>query len=455
MPTYFTSDALLPTGWARDVRIEVDARGAFSAVQANASAAGAERLAGPALPGMANLHSHAFQRAMAGLTETRGDPNDDFWTWRELMYRFVARLTPAQAEAIARHLYIEMLKHGYTAVGEFHYVHNDAQGKPYADPAEMLLRHLAAARDAGIAVTLLPSLYAWSGFGAQPLKPRQLRFASDAKAVMRMFEAARKHASDDVRAGVAPHSLRAADPKELAELVAALRAADAGAPIHMHAAEQTKEVEDCLAWSGKRPVEWLLENARLDKHWCVVHATHMSPGETAALAASGAVAGLCPSTEGDLGDGVFPMLGYRKAGGRWGIGGDSHVSRDPAEELRLAEYAQRFAARRRNLVVGNTSAAVGTTLWLEAAAGGAQALGRACGRIATGCRADLVVLDATRPDLDGRSGDAIANAFVFSGAQGLVRDVLVAGRFVIREGRHAGEEAAAASYSRAVRELLQ
>jgi len=455
MTAYFTTDALLPAGWARDVRIEVDARGAFAAVEANASADGAERLAGPALPGIANLHSHAFQRAMAGLTETRGDPDDDFWTWRELMYRFVARLAPEQAQAIARHLYIEMLKGGYTAVGEFHYVHNDPQGRPYAEPAEMLLRHLAAAREAGIAVTLLPSLYAWSGFGAQALKARQRRFASDARQICRMLEASRAHLSEDVRAGVAPHSLRAADPRQLAELLAAARAVDPAAPVHIHAAEQAKEVVDCLAWSGKRPVQWLLENARLDAHWCVVHATHMSAGETAALAASGAVAGLCPSTEGNLGDGVFPMLAYRHAGGGWGIGGDSHVSRDPAEELRLVEYAQRLVARRRNLVVGRTSAAVGTTLWLEAAEGGARALGRACGRIAPGCRADLVVLDAARPDLEARSGDAIANALVFSGAQGLARDVMVAGRWVVREGSHAGEEAAATHYARAVRELLQ
>jgi len=454
MKSYFTSDALLPGGWARDVRIEVDSRGAFSSVAANASADGAGRLAGPALPGMANLHSHAFQRAMAGLAETRGHPDDDFWTWRELMYRFVARLSPGQAQAIARHLYIEMLRRGYTAVAEFHYVHNDAEGRPYAEPAEMLLRHLAAAREAGIAITLLPALYAWSGFGARPLQPRQQRFASDAARIARMFEAARRHASEDVRAGVAPHSLRAADPKQLAELVAAARAADPAAPIHIHAAEQTKEVDDCLAWSGKRPIEWLLENARVDARWCVVHATHMTPAETAALAASGAVAGLCPSTEGNLGDGIFPLVAYRAAGGSWGIGGDSHVSRDPAEELRLLEYAQRLAGRRRNLVVGRTSAAVGTTLWLEAAEGGAQALGRSGGKIAPGCRADLVVLDAAQPDLAARSGDAIANALVFSGAQGLVRDVVVGGRFVVREGRHAGEEAAGADYARAVRELL-
>ena len=449
MKTYLAADALLPGGWARDVRIVVDDAGDFSEVTPNAT--GGERLAGPALPGMANLHSHAFQRAMAGLTEVRGTAQDDFWTWRELMYRFVARLTPALAQAVAAHLYVEMLRHGYTAVAEFHYVHNDPQGRPYAAPAEMLLRHLAAARETGIAVTLLPSLYAWSNFGARPLEPRQARFASDPAAILRMVEVASRNESGDVRVGVAPHSLRAADPAQLEELVASLRPQ---APIHIHVAEQEREVDDCLAWCGKRPVEWLLARMPVDARWCVVHATHMTGDETAALARSGAVTGLCPSTEADLGDGIFPLQDYRAAGGRYGIGGDSHVSRDPAGELRLLEYAQRLAARRRNLVAGGRSRAVGTTLWLEAAAGGAQALGRRMGAIAPGMRADLVVLEAQDPDLTGRSGDAVANALVFSGAENLVRDVMVGGNWVVSRGCHALQEQAAARFKQALGELL-
>lgn len=456
MASYFAADALLTEGWARNVRIEVDASGAIAAVTPDANAAGAELLAGPALPGMANLHSHAFQRAMAGLTELRAGVNDDFWSWRELMYRFVSRLTPEHAQAVAAHLYIEMLKHGYTAVAEFHYVHNDALGRPYAARAEMLLRQLAAARETGIAITLLPALYAWSDFGRRPLAPRQRRFATDVPEVLAMLEAARKAADGcrDVRVGVAPHSLRAVDGAQLAALVAGLAAMDPSAPVHIHAAEQIKEVDDCLAACGKRPVQWLLDSMPLDARWCVVHATHMTNEETTALAKSGAVAGLCPSTEGNLGDGIFPLLAYRAAGGRWGIGGDSHVSRNPAEELRLAEYVQRLATRRRNLVVSDKTPAVGTTLWMEAAAGGAQALGRAMGALAPGSRADLVVLDATAPDLAGRSGDAIANALVFSGAEDLVRDVMVGGKWAVRERRHAREEAAAAAFKRARAELL-
>jgi len=439
---YFARDALLPEGWAADVCIEVDASGDLSRIARAAPGKGAELLAGPVLPGMANLHSHAFQRAMAGLAETRGPGADDFWTWRELMYRFVERLTPGQAKAIATQLYIEMLVNGYTAVAEFHYLHH---------PAGMLMSHVEAARGAGIAITLLPSLYRWAGFGRRPLEPRQKRFLSGVRVIAAEAESLRPQLSPDLRVGAAPHSLRAVDPESLKELVAAL-AADA--PVHIHAAEQTREVDECKAALGKRPVEWLLSEMKIDRRWCVVHATHANAEELKGLAASGAVAGLCPTTEGNLGDGIFPLVDYRSAGGRYGIGGDSHVSRDPAEELRLLEYFQRVSVRRRNLVAGGKISSVGTTLWLEAAAGGAQALGRRMGALAPGMRADLVVLDGDHTDLEGRTGDAIANALVFSGANGLVRDVMVAGRWVVREKRHPNAKAAASAYKRAVKELL-
>jgi formimidoylglutamate deiminase len=431
MTAYFTPHALLPTGWARDVRLVVEG-GAFTQVIAGSSPAGATTL-GPVLPGMANLHSHAFQRAMAGLTDV-GSTNGDFWTWRQLMYRFVERLTPAQAEAIARQLYIEMLKAGYTAVAEFHYVHAD----------DMLTRHLAAATDTGIAITLMPSLYRWSGFGEKALTPRQSRFRTQVDDIIARVNELRRHASADVHVGVAPHSLRAVDPGALKELIAGV---PPGTPIHIHAAEQTREVDECLAALARRPVEWLLENHAVDGRWCVVHATHMTAEETRALAASGATAGLCPTTEASLGDGIFPLLAYRAAGGSYGIGGDSHVCRDPAEELRLLEYVQRLVSRRRNLVVSDVSPAVGTTLWLEAAAGGAKALGRDMGAIAPGKRADLVVVD-------GGAGDAIANALMFSGTPGLVRDVMVAGAWRVQGGRHAAEDSASTAYRRALAALL-
>ena len=442
MPSYFAADALLPQGWARDVRVDVDAAGGITKLTANALPDGAERLAGPLLPGMPNLHSHAFQRAMAGLAEMRDATDDDFWSWRELMYQFAGRLTPAHARAIATHLYIDMLQHGYTAVGEFHYVHD---GGP-----DMLAQHLQAARDCGIAITLLPVAYQWAGFGRKPLLPRQARFHAGPDFILKLLERFRPDLGADVHAGVAPHSLRAVDPGSLKELLAGL---PRGAPVHIHAAEQTKEVEDCVATLGRRPVEWLLENAQVDARWCLVHATHMTAEETRALAQSGATAGICPTTEANLGDGLFPLPAYRETGGRWGIGSDSHVSRDPVEELRLLEYGQRLASRRRNVVTAGPSTAVGTTLWREAASTG-QALGRKMGALAPGHRADFVVLDGASPDLAGRHGDALANAFLFSGTTGLVRHVAVAGRWVVRDGRHPQAEAASEHYRKAVSELL-
>jgi formimidoylglutamate deiminase len=442
MTSLFASDALLPDGWATNVRIEVDSAGNFSSVEKNSNPQESQRLPGPVLPGMANLHSHAFQRAMAGLAEVRSAPDDDFWSWRELMYRFLERLTPERAQAVAMHLYVEMLKHGYTAVGEFHYVH-DGSG-------EMLMGHLAAARESGIAITLLPSMYRWSNFGQKTLQRRQKRFGSDPGFVLDLIDNLKSKATQDILLGVSPHSLRAVDPGSLKELIAGLKP---DAPIHIHAAEQTKEVEDCIAALGKRPVEWLLENFGVDQRWCLVHATHMTPAETVALAKSGATAGLCPTTEANLGDGLFPLPAYRAAGGRYGIGGDSHVSRDPAEELRLLEYAQRLSARRRNIVASVDSPAVGTTLWLEAAAGG-TALGRRMGAIAPGLRADLVVLDGDHPDIAGRTGDAIANALIFSGGAQTVRDVMAGGAWVVRKGSHPHEEAASTAYKKAVAELL-
>ena len=439
MEQYLARDALLPDGWAKDVLICVE-DGDIVAVERGAS--GPQPLAGPVLPGMANLHSHAFQRAMAGLTEVRGSPADDFWSWRELMYRFVERLTPDQAQVIAHYLYIEMLRHGYTAVAEFHYVHR---------PDGMLQAHLDAARDAGIAITLMPSVYRWSGFGERPLQERQRPFERDADSVLKAYAGLQARATPDVLAGVAPHSLRAVDPKALRHLVDGL---PQETPIHIHAAEQTREVDECIAALGARPVQWLIDNLPVDRRWCIVHATHLAQEEIEALAKSGAVAGLCPTTEGNLGDGIFPLLAYRAAGGCYGIGGDSHVSRNPAEELRALEYLQRVSVRKRNLVTTEKIASVGTALWLEAAAGGGQALGRRMDALAPGMRADLVVLDGEHPDLAARSADALADALVFSGSTDLVRDVMVGGRWVVQQKHHAAEEASAARYREALKLLL-
>lgn len=451
----FAARALLPEGWATDVLLEIDPAGAIARVMPGARDDGAARAAGVLIPGMPNVHSHAFQRAMAGLAQSRGTAGrDSFWTWRETMYRFVARLGPDDAHAVAAQLYVELLKNGYTAVAEFQYVHNAPDGSAYADPAEMSLAHVRAARETGIALALLPTLYAHSGFGAARLGPAQARFASSPESVLEIVQRARAQAGADLRVGVAAHSLRAVSPPQLATLVAGISAIDRSAPIHVHAAEQRKEVDDCIAWSGRRPVAWLLEHAAPDARWCLVHCTHLDDAELAGLAGSGAVVGLCPSTEADLGDGVFRLPEFLAAGGRWGIGSDSHVSRDPAEELRLLEYAQRLSRFERNVAASAARPSVGATLWDAAVRGGAQALGRRTGAIAPGCRADLLVLDDAHVDLAGRGDDAILDALVFAGGRGLVRDVMVGGRWVIREGRHAEEDAIAAWYRATVAGLL-
>jgi formimidoylglutamate deiminase len=457
----FAERALLPGGWARDVLFEVDAAGSLSRVDAGAEAGAAPRAAGPVVPGMPNLHSHAFQRAMAGLAERAGPgangADDSFWTWREVMYGFLGRLNPEHLEAIAAQLYVEMLKAGYTAVGEFHYLHHDPDGRPYDDPAEMSRRILAAARLSGIGLTHLPVLYGFGGFGGAPAGEGQRRFLNDPQRFLALIEALGGALGGDpqLRLGIAPHSLRAVTPETLGMAVAGLDRLDPDAPVHIHVAEQPKEVRDCIAWSGQRPVEWLLANVDLGPRWCLVHATHMTEEETRALAACGAVAGLCPTTEANLGDGVFPAAAYLAAGGAFGIGSDSHISVSPIEELRWLEYSQRWTARRRNILHGGAAApSVGALLYQAALAGGAQALGRPIGRLEAGCRADLVVLDPESPQLLGRDEAVLLDALVFAGNDNPVRDVMVGGRWLVQE-RHHGEEAGAlAGYRAALAELM-
>lgn len=457
MSTYLADLALLPSGWRADVRLEVDGRGFLSAVEPGARAGDGERLPGAVLPGVPNLHSHAFQRALAGLAEGgRGaDVPDGFRGWRELMYRFLARLDPEDVEAIAAQLYVEMLLSGYTSVAEFHYLHRARDGTPYREPAETSLRLLEAARTAGIGLTLLPCLYTSGGFGGEPAAEGQRRFLTSVDELFGIVDRVAATVDDDprVRLGLALHSLRAVTPPELDDAVAAARSRDREAPIHVHAAEQAREVEDCLAWSGGRPVEWLLENAPVDRSWCVVHATHVDEREVRALAASGAVAGLCPSTEANLGDGLFPLAAYLEAGGRFGIGSDSHVSVSPVEELRWLEYGQRLASGRRGVAAGRADASTGARLFGDAVGGGAAALGQPVGELAPGARADWVVLDADHPSLVGRGGDRLLDAWIFSGNRSPVRHVMVAGRWRVRDGRHPDGGEIADRYRRVARRL--
>ena len=445
-------EALLPSGWARDVRIAVDDAGFIASVTPQAPVTGAARLRGPALPGLSDLHCHAFQRAMAGLAERRAGSGDTFWTWREVMYSFVSRLTPEDVEAIAAQLYVELLKGGFTAVCEFHYLHHDPDGRPYANPAEMSERLIAAAASAGIALTLLPVLYMTSDLGGEPPTPGQRRFLGTPDSIVSMIDKLGA-AHPEVRFGLAPHSLRAVPPDALAEAVRALDAIDPAAPIHIHAAEQEREVADCVAWSGRRPVEWLLDQQRLSPRWCVVHATHLNDVETDALAASGAIAGLCPTTEANLGDGLFPLARYLERGGSLGVGSDSNVSVSAIEELRMLEYGQRLAHRRRSIAATASSPSPGTTLYQAALAGGASASGRATGAFAPGERADLVVLDPDAPFLAGRAGDTLLDALVFGGNANPIRDVYVGGRPVVVDGRHTGETAIFERFRRSLARL--
>ncbi|CAD5203818.1 formimidoylglutamate deiminase [Pseudomonas sp. FEN] len=453
MSAFFAERALLPSGWANNVRLEVDAGGVLTQVQADAQADAAERLDGPLLPGMPNLHSHAFQRAMGGLAEVASNPNDSFWTWRNLMYRLVGKINPEQMGIIARQLYIEMLKAGYTSVAEFHYVHHDSNGQPYADPAELALRISQAATDAGIGLTLLPVLYSHSGFGGLAPNDGQRRFINSTENYLKLQARLQPLLAERPAQalGLCFHSLRAVTPRQIAEVLAA---SDQRCPVHIHIAEQQKEVDDCLSWSGKRPLQWLYDNVEVDERWCLVHATHADAEEVTRMARSRAIAGLCLTTEANLGDGIFPAVDFLAQGGRMGIGSDSHVSLSVVEELRWLEYGQRLRDQRRNRLYRADQPMVGRTLYDAALDGGAQALGQSIGRLEVGKRADWLVLDGSDPYLATARDDGILNRWLFAGGDRQVRDVMVNGQWAVRSGRHAAEEESARAFTQVLRDLL-
>jgi formimidoylglutamate deiminase len=429
------SSALLPSGWHDDVVVHLDEAGFISQVETGERPQDGMRLNGIAVPGVANVHSHAHQRAMVGLAERSGSGADSFWTWREAMYGFALTMSPEDLEAVAAQLYVEALKSGFTAVGEFQYLHHQPDGSPYDDPAEMSLRCLAAAEETGIAVTMLPTLYAHGGFGGQPPAEAQRRFINNADGFLRILErlAAAAGKGHLRRLGISPHSLRAVTTDLLQKVIAGI---DRNAPIHIHVAEQEREVEDCVSWCGRRPVEYLLDSFEVSPRWCAIHATHMSDDETVSLARSGAVAGLCPTTEANLGDGIFPAANYLGAGGGIAIGSDSQVTVSPADDLRQLEYSQRLAHRARNVLAGGPHRSTGRRLLEAVSRGGAQALGQPMGAIAPGVRCDMVVLDPNHPALIGRIGDEAVDSWVFSGGAACVNDVIVGGEIVIRERQH-------------------
>ncbi len=426
--------ALIDDEWASRVRLTF-ADGCIASVETGVDPEPGDERHAIGVPGLPNVHSHAFQRGMAGLAEARGPGSDDFWSWRELMYRFVERITPDDLEAIAAQAYAEMLETGFTRVGEFHYLHHLPDGTPTTEMAESIA---AAARATGIGLTLLPVFYAHGGFGGAPAGTAQRRFVNTPDSFAKLVEASRS-LSDIV--GIAPHSLRATTPDELRAILPLA----AGGPIHIHIAEQVKEVQDCLAWSGKRPVEWLLGEMPVDARWTLVHATHMTDAERTALARSGAVAGQCPVTEANLGDGVFQAVGFLAEGGVTGIGTDSNVCIDAAEELRLLEYGQRLTLRARNILASNTRS-TGARLFNAALTGGQQSLGGSCA-------GDWVSLSANDPAFAAHSGDAVLDSWIFA-ARSPIDCVWRAGRKIVADGRHIDAEAIATRYRHTLARLL-
>lgn len=447
--------ALLPEGWARGVRLSI-ADGRIASIEAGTERAAHEVDNGVALPGVADLHSHAFQRAMAGLTEGRGPAGaggerDDFWSWRALMYRFLDRGGPEEIEAITAYAFMEMLEGGFTRIAEFHYLHNDPTGSAYADPAELTGRVVSAAEATGIGLTLLPVFYAHATFGGAAPSHGQRRFINDVDGFARLLEAGRGLISrlPDAVVGVAPHSLRAVTPDELAHMPAL--AGDG--PIHIHVAEQTKEVDDCLVWSGKRPVEWLLENAPVDDRWCLIHATHVTEAEWREVAARRAVVGLCPVTEANLGDGVFPAAAFVEAGGRFGVGTDSNVQIGLSEELRMLEYSQRLTQRGR-AIMAEPARSTGRALFDRALAGGAQACGVDDAGLSVGAVADILGLDHSRIAFADRSGDALLDSWIFGGDRNALRSVWRRGRQVVADGRHVARDAVEAGFRKALAKVV-
>jgi formimidoylglutamate deiminase len=459
MTTLFAPTALLPEGWADNVLIEYDKDGWIIGVDTFKPEVPqdsvVEIVKGPLIPGMANVHSHAFQRAMAGLAERASAKKDNFWSWRETMYRFLSFLDPEDMGVLAAQAYVEMLKAGYTSVAEFHYVHHQKNGDPYEDRAMMSREIVRAAVDTGIGITHLPCLYAYSGFGEVAPQDGQKRFINKVPELLRIIEEVygEFRSVPQVTVGMAHHSLRAVSPEMLREGTQGFRRLLPDAPIHIHAAEQMQEVESCMNWAGKRPVEWLLENGGVDKKWCFIHCTHVNDHEILNLAQAGVTVGLCPTTEANLGDGIFPLVAFNAAGGTFGIGSDSNITINMFDELRWLEYVQRLVFRERTMIRSADIPSVGGSVFDKALKGGAQAVGRKTGRIEVGSRADFLVLDDTLPFMAGKLRDHILDSAIFAANQNPVKDVMAGGRWVVRDRHHRREEEIFSRYFKMLKKI--
>lgn len=454
MSHFYAKCAYIQQRWQENVQITVNDEGLISNIKSNISDHSVPWIEGPIIPGMPNLHSHAFQRAMAGLAEFAvAEQSDSFWSWRDKMYGMMDRLTPDHVKAIAQYLYIEMLKAGYTSVAEFHYVHHDQRGRRYADLAEMSKQVSNAAEAVGIGLTITPALYTWSGFGSQQPTHGQRRFINSTEQYIELQQAITRYVADKPaqRSGICFHSLRATNSEQIDQVLAAL---PSDQPVHIHISEQQKEVDDCLNWSGLRPVEYLYQHHTVDQRWCLIHATHLTEQEIQQIAASKAVVGICTTTEANLGDGFFPLPQFMKQQGRFGVGSDSHISVNVPEEIRWLEYEHRLKTQQRNCLLAGQSGSTGEMLYQQALTGGAQALGQPIGVLDVGARADWLVLDHQNPFVATSASSALFDRWLFGNTQALIRDVMVAGHWVIRDRHHASEQITSEAFIKTLKALF-
>lgn len=432
----YAERVLLSDGWARNKTLVIE-NGVIEKI-ADGRIEGSEVANGPIIPGMVNCHSHAFQRAFAGFSEQGSEGQDSFWTWRQVMYKFLAQLTEENAELIATQLYIEMVKMGYTRVAEFHYLHHQIDGNTYPELAAMAKAIFSAAKSAGIGLTILPVLYQYSGFGGLPPTQGQKRFINSTEQFNQLvsdcFELSKEQSNTNV--GIAPHSLRAVDKTALRSVVSHVRELDNHAPIHIHIAEQQKEVNDSIAHSGKRPVQWLLDNMNVDKNWCLIHATHIDESERKGMIDAEAIAGICPTTEANLGDGIFPTTEFMAEGGTIAIGSDSHISVNPIEEIRWLEYAQRLIRQQRAVLAKNSQPSVGLHLWQSANVGGAQSTNSNTGELKVGKQADLLVLNEQKVNLFASSDEHLVDSLMFASQTNMIEGVMIDGKWVVKNGAH-------------------
>jgi formimidoylglutamate deiminase len=456
----YAETLLIGSQWQSNKTLTLSSDGIIVSIT-NGKESDAVILNGPVVPGMVNCHSHAFQRAFAGFSEYRGssvagDEKDSFWSWRDIMYRFVAKMTPEDANTVAEFVYIEMLKAGYTSVAEFHYLHHQQGGQFYDDPAEMSHQVIQAAFSTGIAITHLPVLYTYAGFSEQAPSDAQARFIHQTEDYLNLIQSLNQTYSgkDRFKLGIAPHSLRAVSDTQLNEVIPFIRQMDKKAPIHIHIAEQMQEVNDCIKHYQQRPIEWLLNNFTMDENWCLIHATHLTTSEIEKTAKSGAVVGICPLTEANLGDGIFPTAEYLNHGGKFALGSDSHIAINVADEIRLLEYAQRLTKNERAVLVDKNCSSVGQYLFTKATADGATAINQNVGSIEVGKQADLLVLNDEHPSLFSKSNSQILDAAIFASNQLPVKDVYVGGRRVIESGNHIMDEEVVEKYKAVLKRLI-